>query len=124
MQNIMKKTAAGAVMGGALLFTGGMGLASAAPLNLQDGLVNLAVGDVAILNDVNVGVAAEVAAAICGVNVSDVNVLATQLDADGGQKTVCNVANGSPITLSQNAGTPGQSGGAGNSANSNAGGNR
>ena len=46
MQNIMKKTAAGAVMGGALLFTGGMGLARCQPLNLQDGLVNLAVGDV------------------------------------------------------------------------------
>jgi hypothetical protein len=124
MQNIMKKTAAGAVMGGALLFTGGMGLASAQPLNLQDGLVNLAVGDVAILNDVNVGVAAEVAAAICGINVSDVNLLGTQVEADGGQKTVCTVGKDSPITLSQNAGTPGNSGGAGNSENSNAGGNR
>ncbi|HKV20048.1 MAG TPA: hypothetical protein VJR50_13515, partial [Mycobacterium sp.] len=61
MQNIMKKTAATAVMGGALLFTGGMGMAQAAPPQVQDGLVNVAVGDVAILNDVNVGVAATVA---------------------------------------------------------------
>ncbi len=49
MQNIMKKTAAGAVMGGALLFTGGMGSAQAAPLQIQDGLVNLALGDVTVL---------------------------------------------------------------------------
>jgi hypothetical protein len=123
MQNIVKKTAAGALMGGSLLFTG-MGVASAQPLNLQDGLVSLAVGDVAILNDVNVGVAAEVAAAICGISVSDVNALGTQVEADGGQKTVCTVGKDSPITLSQNAGTPGNSGGAGNSENSNAGGNR
>ena len=37
-------------------------MAGAQPLNLQDGLVNLAVGDVSILQDVNVGVAANVAA--------------------------------------------------------------
>jgi hypothetical protein len=123
MQNIMKKTAAGALIGGSLLFTG-MGVASAQPLNLQDGLVNLAVGDLAILNNVNVGVAAEVAAAICGIEVSDVNLLATQVEADGGQETVCTVGKNSPLTLSQNAGTPRQSGGAGNSENSNAGGNR
>jgi hypothetical protein len=122
MQNIMKKTAASAVIGGSLLFTG-MGVASAAPLQLQDGLVNVAVGDVTILQNVNVGVAATVAAAICGINVSDVNVLATQVDADQGQRTVCNVTGGD-VNLVQNAGTPGNSGGAGNSANSNAGGNR
>ena len=52
MQNIIKKTAAGAVMGGALLFTGGMGLAQCGSrCRLQDGLVNLAVGDVTILED-------------------------------------------------------------------------
>ena len=42
MQNIMKKTAAGAVIGGSLLFTG-MGVAQAAPPQIQDGLVNLAI---------------------------------------------------------------------------------
>lgn len=123
MASMVKKAALGAALGGSLLFTGGMGIASAQPLQLQDGLVNVAVGDVTILEDVNVGVAANVAAAICGVNVSDVNVLAEQLDADAGQRTVCTVAGG-PIDLVQNAGTPGNSGGAGNSENSNAGGNR
>ena len=119
----MKKTAAGAVMGGALLFTGGMGLASAQPLNLQDGLADLAIGDVTVLENVNAAVAANVAAAVCGINVSDVNVLAEQVDADGGQQTVCDVT-ARPVDIVQNAGTPGQSGGAGNSENSNAGGNR
>ena len=122
MRNIVKSVAAGTLVGGSLLFTAGLGIASAQPLNLQDGLVNVAVGDVTILEDVNVGVGATVAAAICGINVSDVNVLAEQVDADEGQRTVCNVTGGD-VLLSQNAGTPGQSGGAGNSENSNAGGN-
>jgi hypothetical protein len=65
MQNIIKKTAAGAVMGGALLFTGGMGLAQAAPPQIQDGLVNLAIGDIAVLNDVEVAAAVQLAAALC-----------------------------------------------------------
>jgi hypothetical protein len=123
MQDIMKRAAAGAAMGGALLFTGGMGLASAQPLILQDGLVNLAIGDVTVLENVNAAVAANVAAAVCGINVSDVNVLAEQVDADGGQQTVCDVTT-RPVDILQNAGTPGESGGAGNSENSNAGGNR
>ncbi|BBZ18359.1 hypothetical protein [Mycolicibacterium gadium] len=122
MHNIMKRASAGAVLGGSLLFTAGLGMAGAQPLNLQDGLVNLAVGDVTILEDVNVGVAANVAAAICGLEVGPVNVLAESVDADGGTETVCDVTGG-PINLTQNAGTPGQSGGAGNSENSNAGGN-
>ena len=101
MQNIMKKTAAGAVMGGALLFTGGMGLAGAQPLNLQDGLVNLAVGDVTILQDVNVAVAAQVAAAICGVKVGPVAVLGRAVDRSGTTRTVC-PNNLSPVTIQQN----------------------
>lgn len=115
MKSIVKRASAGAVMGGALMFSAGMGLAQAQPLNLQDGLVNLAVGDITVLEDVNVGVAADVAAAICGVNVlngADVNVLAEQLDLaeDGKSETVCTVPGGGDIILTQNAGTPGQSG--------------
>ncbi len=77
MQNIMKKTAAGAVMGGSLLFTG-MGVAQAAPPQIQDGLVNVAVGDVTVLRNVQVEAVAQVLADVCpNVNVEDVNVLAT-----------------------------------------------
>ena len=46
----------------------------------QDGLVNVAVGDVTILRDVNVAVAAEIAANICGVDVGPVAVLGTAVD--------------------------------------------
>ncbi len=109
MKSTVKRASAGAVMGGALLFSAGLGVANAQPLNLQDGLVNVAVGDVTILEDVNVGVAATVAAAVCGINISDVNILAEQVDADDGQQTVCDVPGGDVI-LTQNAGTPGQSG--------------
>jgi hypothetical protein len=122
MHSIVKRASAGAVLSGSLLLTGGLGVANAQPINLQDGLVNLAVGDVTILEDVNVGVAANVAAAICGLEVGPINVLGESVDADGGTETVCTVTGG-PINLTQNAGTPGQSGGAGNSEDSNAGGN-
>lgn len=39
---------------------------------IQDGLVNVAVGDVTVLEDVNFGVAAQVAANVCGVKVGPV----------------------------------------------------
>jgi len=64
----------------------------------QAGLVNVALGDVAILNDVNAAVAAAVAATVCDVNVP-VAVLARQLIADG-SSTVCETAAG-PLTVTQ-----------------------
>jgi hypothetical protein len=115
MKNIVKRASAGTVCGAALLFTGGMGLASAQPINLQDGLVNVAVGDVTILEDVNVGVAASVVAAVCNIPVTA--AVLGEVDQSG---TVfapdCNVPGGD-VTVTQNAGTPGQSGGAGQSEN-------
>jgi hypothetical protein len=99
MQNIMKRTAAGALIGGSLLFTG-MGVAQAAPPQNQDGLVNVAVGDVTILDQVGIGVAANVAAAICGLDVP-VNVLGEQVRA-GQDVTVCTIdrqAGSVPITI-------------------------
>ncbi|MCV7221907.1 hypothetical protein [Mycolicibacterium elephantis] len=111
MRNIVKRASTGAVIGGSLLFTAGLGLASAQPLNLQDGLVNVGVGDVTILEDVNVGVAATVAAAVCDVaDIGSINVLAEAVDSGTSpSETVCDVPGGE-ITLTQNAGTPGQSG--------------
>ena len=55
----------------------------------QDGLVNVMIGDINILNDANIGVAANVAANICGVRVGPVAILATQVDRSGAQQTVC-----------------------------------
>jgi hypothetical protein len=67
----------------------------------QDGLVNVAVGDVTVLQDVNVGVAAQVAAQVCGLKVGPVAVLGTAVDRSGSPATVCQSPQG-PITLRQN----------------------
>jgi hypothetical protein len=56
----------------------------------QEGLVNVNVGDVTILENVAVGVAANVIAQVCGVQVGQVAVLATQVMRTGQQSdTVC-----------------------------------
>jgi hypothetical protein len=79
----------------------------------QVGLVNLSVGNVDVLNNVNLAVAANVAATICDVNVP-VAVLAQQLLVDGSE-TVCDTVAG-PVVVeqSQGGGGPGQGGGGNN----------
>jgi hypothetical protein len=72
--------------------------ASAQNNSNQVGLVNVSVGDVDVLNDVNLAVAADLAATICGLDVP-IAVLAGQLIADGSE-TVCNTAAG-PVTVDQ-----------------------
>lgn len=67
----------------------------------QDGLVNVAIGDVNILNDADIGVAAQVAATICGVKVGPVAVLGTAVDRSGDSRTVCTTDQG-PIRITQN----------------------
>jgi hypothetical protein len=67
----------------------------------QDGLVNVNIGDVTIRDAVDIGVAAQVAASICGVKVGPVAVLATQTDRSGDQRTVCETDQGD-VTLTQN----------------------
>jgi hypothetical protein len=87
----------------ALLVAGALslGLAGPAPAQVQDGLVNVAIGDITILEDVNVGVAAQVAANICGVQVGPVAVLARTVDRSGDTVTVCQTEQG-PVTIRQN----------------------
>jgi len=74
--------------------------ASPAAAQAQTGLVNVAIGDVNVLNDANVGVAAQVAANICGVNVGPVAVLANQVARGSADKTVCTTDQG-PVTISR-----------------------
>ena len=81
----------------------------------QTGLVNVSVGDVAILNNVNLAVAANVAATICDVSVP-VAVLATQVFVDGSE-TVCETAAG-PLTVEQAQSGPGGGGPTGGGNNS------
>src|SRR5437660_532486 len=67
MHTMVKRAAAGTVVGGSLLAAGGLGIASAAPVvNTNDQLVNLGVGNTNVLRDVNVDVAAQIAGLLCG----------------------------------------------------------
>ncbi len=74
--------------------------AGAAKKQRQDGLVNVAIGDITI-RDVNVGIAALVAANVCGVKVGPIAVLAVQVDRSGRQRTVCTIQD-NDIVLKQN----------------------
>ena len=69
----------------------------------QVGLVNVSTGDVELLNNVNLAVAANVIANVCDVTIP-VAVLATQLVADGSE-TFC-TGTTAPITIEQ--ATPGE----------------
>jgi hypothetical protein len=110
MKTTIKRTVVGALLGGSLLFSG-MGIANAAPpVNLQDGLINVGVGDVTIAKDVNVGVAAQIIAAVCGTDVTA--AVLGGVDESGDTQTFCTLPGG-PLTVEQNAGTsPGNSGNA------------
>jgi hypothetical protein len=74
---------------------------AAAQLQISDGLVNVTIGDIEVLNNANIGVAAQVAATVCGVKVSNVAVLAEIVDRSGTSRTVCDTDQG-PVVISQN----------------------
>jgi hypothetical protein len=86
------------------VFAGAAIVAAASPAAAQpeqDGLVNVNVGDVTILEDVRVALAAQVAAQVCGVQVGPVAVLGRAVDRDGDTRTVCESDQG-PVTIRQN----------------------
>ena len=93
-----KTLAIAIAMGSAVLFTPTSSVA--AQTSVGDGLVNVAVGDVNVLRNVDIAVAAEVAAQVCGLEVGPVNVLGTQVDLGGAPVTVCN-SNQGPVVISQ-----------------------
>ncbi len=84
----------------ALAVTGAAAPAQAASQK-QDGLINVAIGDITITDAVDIGVAAQVAAQICGVKVGPVAVLGVAVDRSGDSRTVCQTDQG-PVTLTQN----------------------
>jgi hypothetical protein len=94
-----KKLVASAVLGASVLCT--PALPAAAQLQPQDGLVDVAVGDVTIAEDVDVAVAAEVAAKACGVAVGPFAVLGEAVDSTDVPATVCETGDG-PVTIEQN----------------------
>ncbi len=103
MSSYARKTAV-ALCTGALLAVGSAGSAGAVEAVEQDGLVNVNIGDVTILEDVNIALAALVAANICGVDVGPVAVLGTAVDQSGDSTVVCtNRAGRQPVTITDNA---------------------
>ena len=83
----------------ATLISGMLSVGVAAPaMAQQNGLVNVEVGDVTILENVAVGIAANAAANICGVKVGPIAVLATQVDASGQDSPVICDADASELT--------------------------
>lgn len=103
----LTKATAGAVFAGSLLLTGGIAPAAATHNDThQDGLVNVAVGDVTILEDVNVAVGASAAVTVCDaadVVVNQVAVLARAIavDRSGRSATICSTDAGN-VVISQN----------------------
>jgi len=95
------------------VFAGLASTAEAAPQNVQDGLVNVAVFDVTVIDgdvvlvlnrvisDVNVGVAAQIAANVCDVSVGPIAVLGQAVDRSGATRTACETSE-QVVRLSQN----------------------
>lgn len=100
----MQRSMVGLLVVGALSlgFTG----PATAQIQVQDGLVNVMVGDVTILEDVKIAVAAKVVAAICDVKVGPVVVLGRAVDRSVDaeeEEEVCTVDDtDTPITIIQN----------------------
>lgn len=110
MGNISKNAknfAAGTLLGGAALFTAGLGLANAQPVDAPDGLVSLSVGDVTILQSVNTETAVKAAGAICGSSTPDVTALVQRVDTEGAQQTVCEGLPGGALSIKNAAPAPG-----------------
>lgn len=78
------------ILGGAATLAAGALVLSAAPAHAQqDGLVNVNVGDITILEDVEVGVAANVVALICGTEINAA-VIAEQVVTNNEPLSACN----------------------------------
>jgi hypothetical protein len=68
---------------------------------VQDGLVNVVIGDVTVLENVEIGVAAQLVAQVCGVKVGPVAVIGNAVDRSGKSRTVCESDQGD-VTITQN----------------------
>lgn len=102
-KNLVKTAAAGALLGGGVLFTAGLGVAGAQPaVPAPDGKVDIAVGDVTILQGVPSDAAAVTAGALCGTAPEEVGALAQQVDSEGVAQTVCAGLPGGDLILTQN----------------------
>ena len=86
----------------ALVVAVALAVGLAAPIavqaQVQSGLVNVAIGDITI-QDIGIGIAAQVAAAVCGLNVGPVAVLAVQAVRTSNPVTVCTTQQGDLVQI-------------------------
>ncbi len=80
----------------------------------QVGLVNVSTGDVAVLNNVNIAVAANILATVCDVTIP-IAVLATQIVADDATYECEGITDGITIEQTQPGDAPAPNGGGNNS---------
>ena len=97
MNSFARKTMITLAASGAVVM--GAAAPASASTQLGDGLINVQVGDITLEDVVDVQVAAQVAANICGVEVGPVAVLGTAVDADGQSRTVCTNDQDQPVRL-------------------------
>ncbi len=104
MLTYAKKLAATTLVSSSLIL-GFAPVAGAQPVN-QDGLVNVNVGDVTILEDVNVAAVVGIAANVCDVNVGPVAAAvlgeAIAVDRSGRSRTLCTNSVGEDVDIVQN----------------------
>ena len=98
MNSIMRKTMIPVAAGAALVL--GAAAPASASTQIGDGLINVQVGDITVEDAVDVQVAAQVAANVCGVDVGPIAVLGNAVDADGQDRVVCTTNQGQPVVLS------------------------
>ncbi len=80
-----------------------LGIPTAGMAQTQDGLVNVAIGDVTILEDVRVAVAANVVANVCALVNADVVALASDVDAGDLLAFECDQrGSGRPVAITDN----------------------
>ncbi len=101
----IKKLSAGVAVG-IMSFSFAAGPANAQ--TRQDGLVNVVVGDVTILEDVNIAAAVDAAVQACGIDILDVDAVAavlaaaTAVDQRSRTATVCRHEDGDRVRFTQN----------------------
>jgi hypothetical protein len=104
MLSVKKLAAAAAITAAGIGVTAGPAAAQAR----QDGLVNVAVGDVTILEDVNIAAAVDAAVQACGIDVADVDAVAAVLgtaglvDQSSRSLVVCRQEDGDKVRFVQN----------------------
>lgn len=106
IMNIRSRSLTTVAFAGALMLGGAVAAvpANAAPQNqtvVQDGLVNLNIGNVSILEDANINVVAAVAATLCDIQVGPVAILGEAVDNSSHKMTVCRTDAGK-VRITQN----------------------